>query len=209
MRVRRSGAERRAQIADAAERVAREHGLGAVTLRAVAAEIGVGSALVAHHAPSMDAVVAGAFESIVLGELADLEVLRAAAPDPIAAIGSLLVTLLDGTRSDVTLIWVQAWALGGRNEALAARVRAQTDAWVEFLERIVRDGVAGGCFRVADTAAVAAQLLGMIDGLNAHALVSWRDADARIALMSTAVEAMLGLAPGTLAASRIDERPLA
>ena len=195
---------------DGAQAAVTGDALGGVRdLRAVAAEIGVGSALVAHHAPSMDAVVAGTFEAIVVAELADLEVLRAAAHDPVAAIGSLLATLLDGTRSDVTLIWVQAWALGGRNEELAERVRAQTDAWVEFLERIVRDGVAGGCFRVTDTAAVAAQLLGMIDGLNAHALVSWRDAAARISLMSTAVEAMLGLAPGTLAASRIDERPLA
>jgi 23S rRNA maturation mini-RNase III len=40
----------------------------------------------------------------------------------------------------------------------------------------------------------------MIDGLNAHALVSWRDADSRIRLMSTAVEALLGLPAGDLVA---------
>ncbi|MDD7961156.1 TetR/AcrR family transcriptional regulator [Microbacterium thalli] len=198
VRTRLSGSERRAQIARAAEALARRQGLDAVTLRAVAAEVGVGSALVAHHAPSMEDVVADAFEAIVAAELADLERLRDRHADPVVVVRELLGTLLDGTRSDVTLIWVQSWALGGRNEALAARVRAQMDAWTDFLEGIVRAGTAAGRFRVDNPGAVAAQLLGMIDGLNAHALVSWRDAAGRIRLMSTAVEAMLGLEPNEL-----------
>lgn len=200
-RARLSGERRRAQIAAAAERIAREQGLSAVTLRAVAASVGVGSALVAHHAPSMDDVVAGAFDTIVAAELSDLERLRKSSADSVLLVRELLRTLLDGTRSDVTLVWVQSWALGRRNDALAARVRAQMDAWTAFLEGIIRDGVNAGTFRVDDPVAVAAQVLGMIDGLNAHALVSWRDADARIRLMSTAVEALLGLRPGELAAA--------
>ncbi|MFS0713735.1 TetR family transcriptional regulator C-terminal domain-containing protein [Microbacterium sp. 2P01SA-2] len=197
-RARLSGEQRRAQIATAAERIAREQGLSAVTLRAVAAAVGVGPALVAHHAPSMDDVVAAAFDTIVAAELTDLEHLRTGDPDAVVLVRELLHTLLDGTRSDVTLVWVQSWALGRRNEALAERVRAQMDAWTAFLEGIIRDGVRAGAFRVDDAAAVAAQVLGMIDGLNAHALVSWRDADSRIRLMSTAVEALLGLRAGEL-----------
>lgn len=200
-RSRLSGEQRRGQIAAAAERIARTQGLNALTLRAVASEVGVGPALVAHHAPSMDDVVAAAFDSIVGAELVDLERLRSGRSDLVAVVRDLLVTLLDGTRSDVTLVWVQSWALGRRNEALAERVRAQMDAWTGFLEGIVRDGGRAGAFRVDDPAAVAAQVLGMIDGLNAHALVSWRDADSRIRLMSTAVEAMLGLRSGELTAS--------
>jgi len=199
-RARLSGEQRRAQIAAAAESIAREQGLSAVTLRAVAASVGVGSALVAHHAPSMDDVVAAAFETIVAAELRDLEHLRAGNPDSVVLVRELLRTLLDGTRSDVTLVWVQSWALGRRNESLAERVRTQMDAWTAFLEGIIRDGVRTGTFRVDDPAAVAAQVLGMIDGLNAHALVSWRDADSRIRLMSTAVEAVLGLRAGDLVA---------
>jgi AcrR family transcriptional regulator len=55
---RRSAAERVAQIADAARAIAIESGLSAVTLRAVASEVGVAPALVAHYAPSMDDLVA-------------------------------------------------------------------------------------------------------------------------------------------------------
>jgi AcrR family transcriptional regulator len=199
-RARLSGEQRRAQIAAAAESIAREQGLSAVTLRAVAASVGVGPALVAHHAPSMDDVVAAAFDTIVAAELRDLEHLRAGNPDSVVLVRELLRTLLDGTRSDVTLVWVQSWALGRRNESLAERVRTQMDAWTAFLEGIIRHGVRAGTFRVDDPAAVAAQVLGMIDGLNAHALVSWRDAEARIRLMSTAVEALLGLRAGDLVA---------
>ncbi|MEH3089461.1 MAG: TetR family transcriptional regulator C-terminal domain-containing protein [Microbacterium arborescens] len=199
------GDERRAQIAAAAERIARERGLAAVTLRAVAAELEVGSALVAHHAPSMDDVVAAAFDAIVGAELADLAELADAAEiagagmppgrgaDAVAALAAVLNTLLDGSRADVTLVWVQSWALGGRNAVLAARVRAQMDAWTRFLADIVRSGVEAGRFRAEDPEALAAQMLGMIDGLNAHALVSWHDGTERMRLMALSVGAMLGV----------------
>ena len=52
-----------------------------------------------------------------------------------------------------------------------------------------------------DAASVAWQLLGMIDGLNAHALVRWEDADDRGSRIGHAVEGMLGLGRGALAAS--------
>ena len=44
-------------------------------------------------------------------------------------------------------------------------------------------------------------LLGMIDGLNAHALVRWEDAADRGSRIGHAVEGMLGLGRGALAAS--------
>lgn len=225
-RPRVGGDERRAQIAAAAERIARERGLAAVTLRAVAAELEVGSALVAHHAPSMDDVVAAAFDAIVEAELADLAELahraeladRAAVagagmppgrgPDAVAALAAVLATLLDGSRADVTLVWVQSWALGGRNAVLAERVRAQMDAWTRFLAAIVRSGVEAGRFRTDDPDAVAAQMLGMIDGLNAHALVSWHDGAERVRLMALSVGAMLGVdAADLLRAGAATRRP--
>lgn len=196
-RSRRSPDERRAEIADAARRVAIGDGPAAVTLRAVAAEAGVAPALVAHYTPSMDAVVADAFAAIVADELREIERSVADVDDPAARLRLLLSTLLDGSRDDVTLVWVQAWGLA-HNEELAGQVRAQMDAWIEFLEAEVRRGVERGAFVVDDPAAVARQMLGMIDGLNAHALVRWGASAERRALMGTAVEAMLGLDRGTL-----------
>ena len=44
-----------------------------------------------------------------------------------ATLQTVLDTVLDGTRDEVTLVWVEAWALGRRNDPLATEVRAQMD----------------------------------------------------------------------------------
>ncbi|MDR5698593.1 TetR/AcrR family transcriptional regulator [Agromyces aerolatus] len=114
-----------------------------------------------------------------------------------ARLGRLVHTLLDGSSDDVTLVWVEAWALGQRNETLAAAVREQMDAWQHVLQQLIEDGAHAREFDVDDPAAVAWQLLGMIDGLNAQALVRW--GEGRSVLLTHALEGMLGLERGALA----------
>ncbi|GAB3604540.1 TetR/AcrR family transcriptional regulator [Microbacterium aureliae] len=191
---RRPAAERRAEIAAAAQALALESGLSAVTLRAIAQRMGVAPALVAHYVASMDEVVADAFTRIVDAELGELERLAGAQPEPGRALDVVLASLIDAARDDVTLVWVQSWALGGRNEVLAAAVREAMDRWRAFLAGILRGGRAEGAFRIADPDAVAAQILGMIDGVNAHSLVSWQDPAERLALLRRSVEALIGAA---------------
>ncbi|MDF2574693.1 MAG: TetR family transcriptional regulator [Agromyces sp.] len=195
---RKSPPERAAEVADAARDLALEHGLTAVTLRGVAARVGVTPALVAHYEPSMDALVAATFTSIVAAEIDELERLVTRVRTPTARLAALIDTLLDGTRDDVTVVWVEAWALGRRNEVLAASVREQMDAWQAVVEGIVEAGIASGEFQATDAATVAWQVLGMIDGLNAQALVRWGDAGARGSLIGAAIEGMLGLERGSL-----------
>jgi AcrR family transcriptional regulator len=197
---RKSPAERSAEIADAARDIALEHGLSAVTLRGIASRIDVAPALVAHYEPNMDALVAATFGTIVAAELDEVEALAGALPTPREQLAALLETLLDGTRDDVTVVWVESWALGRRNDALAATVRDEMDRWRAFVQGIVEAGVAAGEFETDDAASVAWQLLGMIDGLNAHALVRWEDATDRGSRIGHAVEGMLGLRRGALAA---------
>lgn len=197
---RRSASERVEQIASAAQSLAREAGLSAVTLRAVATEVGVAPALVAHYVPSMDALVGDTFAAVVGEELAEMEDLahgRATASDALTAV---LASLLDEGRAEVTLIWVQSWSLGGRNDVLAGRVREQMDAWRAFLAGVIEAGRAAGEFRCDDPVAIAGQILGMVDGLNAHSLVSWQDASERTRLLLRSVEAMVDLEPGALVA---------
>jgi AcrR family transcriptional regulator len=218
---RKSADERSAEITAAARELALGEGLSAVTLRGIAARAGVTPALVAHYRPNMDALVAETFATIVSSELreiaqvAGLGTPRAvptegtpsaaaaastASTDGVSAtarLGALVATLLDGSRDDVTLVWVEAWALGRRNEALAAAVRAQMDAWQEVVQALLEEGVGRGEFAVDDPAAVAWQLLGMIDGLNAQALVRW--GEGRSVLLTHALEGMLGLPRGALA----------
>ncbi|MDQ0893602.1 TetR/AcrR family transcriptional regulator [Agromyces ramosus] len=195
---RKSPAQRAVEIADAASSLALEQGLTAVTLRAIAARIDVAPALVAHYEPNMDSLVATTFARIVASEIEEVDDLLAELPTPTARMAALIDTLLDGTRDDVTVVWVEAWGLGRRNDALAASVREQMDAWQAIVQGVVEEGIASGEFETPDAATVAWQLLGMIDGLNAQALVRWGDASARGSLIGHALEGMLGLARGSL-----------
>lgn len=189
---------RAAEITAAAQDLAREQGLSAVTSRTLAKRVGVAPGLVSHYCPNMDALVADTFAAIVAGELEDVGRMVEQAAGPAARLGALLGTSLDRTRQDVTLVWVEAWALGLRNEVLAASVRAQMDAWQGVVQGLVEEGVAAGDFAVDDAAAAAWQLLGMLDGLNAQALVRWDGGSSRASLIGRAVEAMVGAQRGAL-----------
>jgi AcrR family transcriptional regulator len=195
---RRPPAERRAELSAAARDLALAEGLAAVTLRGVAARAGVASALVSHYHRAMDELVASAFSAVVGAELEEVRTLLDASTAPTMRMAALLSTLLDGSRDDVTLVWVEAWALGRRNEALAAAVREQMDAWQELILGILEEGIAAGEFTVEDPAQTAWQLLGMIDGLNAQALVRWGAVGDRAPALARAVEPMLGLRAGAL-----------
>jgi AcrR family transcriptional regulator len=197
---RKPSAVRRAELAAVASELALREGLSAVTLRGVAARAGVAPALVAHYHPSMDGLVADAFTAVVSAELAEVRSVLDTASGAAARLAMLLGTLLDGTRDDVTTVWVEAWALGRRSDSLAQAVRRQMDAWQTLVEGILVDGVADGEFATEDPSGVAWQLLGMIDGVNAQSLVRWAGAHAgdRSMLLARALEGMLGLRRGAL-----------
>ena len=195
---RRPPEERRAELAAAARDIAIADGLAAVTLRSVAARAGVTPALVAHYHPAMDQLVASAFTAVVGAELGEVSTLLRSAGNATERLAALLRTLLDGTRDDVTLVWVEAWALGRRNEALAAAVREQMDDWQALILSVVEEGAATGSFTADDPAQTAWQLLGMIDGLNAQALVRWGATADRGPVLAHAVEGMLALPRGEL-----------
>jgi AcrR family transcriptional regulator len=197
---RKPPAERRAEIAEAARELALADGLAAVTLRGVASRAGVTPALVAHYHPAMDELVAATFAAAVSPEVAEVRALVEAQRGPVARVAALLRTLLDGSRDDVTTVWVEAFALGRRNDRLAETVRGQMDAWQNLIQEVVAEGADSGAFTVADPAAVAWQLLGAIDGLNAQGLVRWGAAGDRYPLLAHAAEGMLGLPRGALAA---------
>ncbi|MDY0908668.1 TetR/AcrR family transcriptional regulator [Microbacterium sp. CFBP9034] len=202
VRTRKAPAERAAEILDAATAIAREQGLGALTLRAVADRAGVASGLIAHYQPSMDDLVARVYSDLVEEEIREVRALAAREASPAARFARVLETLLDGSREDLTVVWVESWAISRRNPALAAAVRRQMSVWQLLLVEIADEGVADGSFATAETSAVAWQIMGMVDGLNAQSLVREADPATAIAQMSRAAETLLGARPGSLALAR-------
>jgi AcrR family transcriptional regulator len=187
------------EIRESACALALEQGLSALTLRSVAARAGVTSALVAHYVDGMDALIAETFSVIVGQEIEELDARIAEQGSPTRRLHTLCFTLLDGSRDEVTLVWVEGWAMGRRNPALAEAIRRQMDRWEQLFSSVIEDGVAAGELVTDDPAAVAWQLLGMIDGLNAQALVTQAVPGQRGALIAGAVEGMLRMRPGSLA----------
>lgn len=184
-------AERAAAVRRAARELALREGLHALSLRSVARAAGVTGPLVAHYVPSMDDLVADTFAEIAGGELEQLRTdLTGLAPG--LALDRLLAGLVDHDRADVTGIWVDAWSLGRRNEVLAAAVRQQMDDWQHWVATIVSDGVADGSFSTDDPELAAAGIVGMIDGVNAHALVRYRTPAERGVTLRRAIDAAVG-----------------
>ena len=197
-RTRKDPAERASEILEAATALAQESGLGALTLRAVAQRAGVASGLIAHYQPSMDDLVARVYGDLVAEEIREIRGLLAEEAGPAARMARLIVTLLDGSREDLTVVWVESWAMARRNQALAAAVREQMSRWQRLLVEVVDEGCEREVFRTDQAADVAWQIMGMIDGINAQSLV--RDVDPATAITQTAraAETLLGARAGSL-----------
>src|SRR5690349_24372725 len=163
--------QREKSIVDGAVSLASESGLEALTVRAVAARVGVTPALVAHYRPVMETFIAEVFTDIVAAERD--EVIGAYDPslDLRTNLLRLVETLLDDSRDDVAMVWVQSWALGARNDSLAARVRAEMDLWQSALEDLISRAVAEDPRVQVDPGSAAWMLLAMVDGMSAHSLV--------------------------------------
>ncbi|MEV4686025.1 TetR/AcrR family transcriptional regulator [Microbacterium sp. LWH3-1.2] len=197
-RTRKAPAERAAEIVAAATAIAHEHGLRALTLRAVAERAGVASGLVAHYQPSMDDLVARVYADLVDEEVRDVERLVGAVADPAARLGALIDTLMDAAREDLTVVWVEGWAMARRNDALAHAVRAQMERWQSLVESIIADGCRTGAFSTTEPGEVAWELLGMIDGLNAQSLARGTDTARFAARTARAAETLVGARPGSV-----------
>ena len=177
-------------IQEAAIAVARESGIAGLTVRTVASRAGVTPALVAHYRPSMDAFVAEVFGAIVADERAEVFGALDGMTGLRERLAAVVETLLDPGRDDVTLIWVQAWAAGTRNEELATRVRDEMDAWRQSLEAELAQGAEAGEIPASQVGEAAWLLLAMVDGMNAHSLVNWAPDD-RATLARRALAAAL------------------
>ncbi|PKI91585.1 TetR family transcriptional regulator [Actinomycetales bacterium SN12] len=200
-RTRKSPQQRSAEIGDAALAVAREQGLSALTLRAVAARAGVAPGLVAHYVENMDELVVRTFRELVAGELDEIRAEVARASSPPARVARMIETVLDSGHNDITLIWVDAWSLGRGSAALAEAIEEQMAAWQSFIAGLIEAGREAGLFTTVDALAVGWQILAMIDGIAAHALTRRTDATAFAERLAQACETLVGAAPGTIVAA--------
>lgn len=164
-------AERHGELLARAVELAAAEGLSAVTLRRVAADLGVTPGLVSHYFSSAEQLITAAFRSAAVADLAEARSRIDAAPAALAKMGALMDYVLDDSSDDAGALWLEAWSLGRRNPALATEANDLTDEWLICIADIVRAGMRDGEFVVDDVNVAARRLLTMIDGLGAQKVI--------------------------------------
>lgn len=191
---------RRDAIVDAALDVARRKGLGATTVRDVAAAMGTSSGLIHHYFASMDEVLAAAFARVAEADLRIAEDAVAGADGPADALERFFRTYAPTDADPAFQLWLDAWSEAGRRPAVQAVSRRLNLAWQALLEATIRAGVASGAFVCAEPRAAAWRLLSLVDGL-ALQVVAHETTVSRTDVVRWALEASereLGLPPASL-----------
>ena len=164
-------AERHSELLARAVEISQAEGLSAVTLRRVAADLGVTPGLVSHYFSAAEQLITAAFRSAAVADLKEARSRVDAAGTAVAKMDALMDYVLDDFSDDASALWLEAWSLGRRNAPLAAEAKELTGEWLDCIAEIVRAGVADGEFHVADVDVAARRLLTMIDGLGAQKVV--------------------------------------
>ncbi|MGW0634953.1 TetR/AcrR family transcriptional regulator [Nocardia salmonicida] len=182
-------------------RVAKADGLGAVTLRRVATDLGITPSLSSHYFSSVDQLVTSAFRCYSEACVQQLREAMAAVEAPAAKIAQFL-RILESPETGGAAMWMDVWRLGRSNEALHAELDRQNTIRLAALTEVLSEGQQAGVFRLTDPALSAFKLLVAVDGLSTQRLTQAAEVATLIEMATTFADAELGLrSPATVAPS--------
>lgn len=197
-RLRKQPAERRAEILDAAAKVALTEGLECITLRRISEMLDVRPGLVGHYFPAVEDLVAETFGVAAEAELSTLIPAHSDEP-PTARLAQFLASALSEQFHDVNRLWLNARHLARYRPTLRRRVILQGDHWRDRLTALIEAGVQAGEFRTAQPEVVALKILAVIDGLSADLNADPKLPAAVLEMAVEIAERELDLSSGTLA----------
>ncbi|MER7394533.1 TetR family transcriptional regulator C-terminal domain-containing protein [Streptomyces sp. NPDC000151] len=198
-RIRKSPADRRAEIVGTAASIALTEGLECITLRRIAEDLDVRPGLISHYFPAVEDLVAEAFGTAATAELDTLIPAERPEGTPVQHLARFFAHATGEAFDDITRLWLNARHLSRYRPVLRDRVVEQGTAWCGRLEGLIREGVERGQFRTDDPYVTAVQILVVIDGLGATANTHTGDDPPAVARMAiTTAERELGLERGSL-----------
>ncbi|TDD42432.1 TetR/AcrR family transcriptional regulator [Saccharopolyspora elongata] len=162
-RIRKTPAERRAEIINAATQLAHLHGLDRLTVRDVASDVGVTPGLLHHYFPQIDDLIAEVFTTVV-GH--DLDELHAGLDDmePLDAAKDFLARSMSNQRTPTLALWLSAWVTAPRREPLAREVEIRMADGVSKLADLIQRGYHAGVFNAPEPKLAAWRILVVMDG---------------------------------------------
>ena len=194
--LRKAPEQRRAEIVTAAARIALEEGLERVTLRAVAARLGVRPGLITHYFPTVEALVAASFSRAVSVEHERLFLREGT---PFERVAQMIAVMQSEASLPLARLWLNARHLCRFSELIAEQLEAQESYGREALTALIAEGMRTGEFGCDDALAACVRIFMAIDGFGTYANNKepfFEPAYAHFA--SDVSEWALGLAPGAL-----------
>jgi AcrR family transcriptional regulator len=163
---------RRAELLQAARQVVLERGMASTRVADIAKATNVSGGLIHYHFDTKDELMAAMLRATSESERQQLDELVDGGGTAVERLDRVLRHYIPRTRADQSwIMWIEAWAAGLRSPVLRDILKELEAAWIDALERVIRDGVAGGEFDCPDPAASAERLDALLDGLMVRATV--------------------------------------
>ena len=164
------------RVRDAALRLFARHGFAAVSMRQIAAEVGVQAGALYNYTSDKQSLLS----EIMQAHMEELLAARAELPEP----GNARVALEQFTRFHITFhaerpdaVFIAYMELRNLTEENFARIEALRRAYEAQLEAILTRGVADGQFRVAEPKVATRAVIAMLTGVN-----TWFREEGRLSL---------------------------
>ena len=198
-RIRKSPEARREEILSCAASIAIAEGLERITLRAVAAELGVRPGLITHYYPVAEDLVVAAFARAAVLEREQFFVEEGTALQRLA---HFIDHVEQGRSLPLARLWLNARHLSRFSPALDAELQVQDALDRQRLTSIIEDGIASGDFGDVDAESACIRILIALDGGGSYVNASVQiEHPAHVRVVADVAEWSLGLEPGALRAA--------
>lgn len=153
------------RVRAAAERLFARHGYAAVSMRRIAAEVGIGAGALYHYTPDKQALL----RDMMVAHLDDLQAAWARNDPGGDAVGRLDAFARFHIRFHLDrpdAVFIAYMELRALEPAAFAEIEAKRRTYEAIPEQILRDGAAAGVMQVADVRLAGMALIAMLTGVN-------------------------------------------
>lgn len=152
------------RVREAALRLFAQRGYAAVSMRAIAAEVGVQAGALYNYTPDKQSMLFDLMQSHMLSLLEAVDF--HAGDDPIARLRSFVAFHIRFHADRPDEVFIAYMELRNLSEANFAEIEVLRRRYENGVEGILRDGLRSGAFRVADPKIVTLAIIAMLTGVN-------------------------------------------